>query len=154
MTLDAGTVWGLSRAAHRRGWRRLSRLLKGVNFVLFHCVLPGEVDVRGQVVLLHRGLGVVVHPDVRLEGQVVIAHNVTLGVADYDRSLPAPRLVVEDGVFIGAGAVVLVRTGQHLRVGRSAVIGAGAVVVGDVRAGQRVAGPKATAARTVEEGSP
>ena len=48
---------------------------------------------------------------------------------------------IEDGVFVGAGAVI--RNGtpdRRLRIGEGAVIGMGAVVVGDVPAGATVVG--------------
>lgn len=44
--------------------------------------------------------------------------------------------VLEDGVFVGAGAVLL----PKVRIGRNAVIAAGAVVTRDVAAGTMVAG--------------
>jgi len=44
--------------------------------------------------------------------------------------------ILEDGVYVGAGAVLLPKT----RIGRNAVIAAGAVVTRDVAAGSMVAG--------------
>jgi len=45
-------------------------------------------------------------------------------------------VIVQDGVLIGTGAQVL----QYLRIGASATVGAGAVVVKDVAAGCTVVG--------------
>jgi acetyltransferase-like isoleucine patch superfamily enzyme len=47
-----------------------------------------------------------------------------------------PGTVVEDGVTIGAGAVIL----PGVRIGKDARIGAGAVVTKDVGAGKQVVG--------------
>ncbi|MCB5176437.1 NeuD/PglB/VioB family sugar acetyltransferase [Microvirga sp. SM9] len=48
---------------------------------------------------------------------------------------------IEDGVFVGAGAVIRNGSpGRHLRIGKGAVIGMGAVVVRDVPAGASVIG--------------
>ena len=52
---------------------------------------------------------------------------------------PKP-VVIEDDVWLGAGVIVL--PGVHL--GRGCVIGAGAVVTGDVPAGEVFAGVPAT----------
>jgi acetyltransferase-like isoleucine patch superfamily enzyme len=46
------------------------------------------------------------------------------------------RTIVEDGVSIGSGAVIL----GGVRLGRAALVGAGAVVTADVAAGETVAG--------------
>ena len=146
------TLWHVSRLAHRRGHPRTATCLKALNFVLFHCVLPSEVEVRGPVTLHHHGLGVVLHPDVLFEGAAELAHNVTLGVADDAAFDGTARLVVEDNVSFGAGCVVLVPAGRRVRIGRSAAIGAGAVVVSDVQPGQRVAGARATVVGQVDPG--
>ena len=50
------------------------------------------------------------------------------------------RIVVEDDVVIGAGAKVLLKCGQTLVIGRGAVIGANAVVLKSVPAGEVWAG--------------
>jgi acetyltransferase-like isoleucine patch superfamily enzyme len=46
------------------------------------------------------------------------------------------QVMVEEGAFLGAGAVVL----PGLRIGAGAVVAAGAVVTADVPAGQTVMG--------------
>ncbi len=60
------------------------------------------------------------------EGDVIIARN----------RITRQKIVIEDGAWIGAGAVVL----EGVRIGRGAVVAAGAVVRQDVPAGMIVAG--------------
>jgi acetyltransferase-like isoleucine patch superfamily enzyme len=60
------------------------------------------------------------------EGDVIIARN----------RITRKKIVVEDGAWIGAGAIVL----EGVRIGRGAVVAAGAVVRQDVPAGMVVAG--------------
>lgn len=140
--MDPGRIWHLSSRLHRRGWRRLARLLKLVNLVLYRCFLPPEAEVARGVVLYHRGLGVVVHQMVRVGEGVNIGHHVTIGVAGEQHG-PFPRVVVEDGAMIGVGAVLLATPGRMLTIGTKAAVGANAVVTHDVAPGERVAGPRA-----------
>jgi len=55
------------------------------------------------------------------------------------------RVVVEDGVFIGAG----VKIGKGVRIGRDSVVGMGSVVVDDVPAGVVAAGNPCRVIRTL-----
>ena len=68
------------------------------------------------------------HPDMLVGAGTVLA-----GVVEPASATP---VVIEDDVLIGANAVVL----EGVRVGRGAVVAAGAVVVEDVPAGAVVAG--------------
>jgi len=67
------------------------------------------------------------------EGDVVIARN----------RITRARIVLEDGAWIGAGAIVL----EGVRIGRGAVVAAGALVRQDVPAGMVAAGMPATLLR-------
>jgi serine acetyltransferase len=56
---------------------------------------------------------------------------------------PRSRIIVEDGVTIGANAVVIAPRGATLRLGRGARVGAGTVVNRDVPAGRTIVGQAA-----------
>ena len=71
--------------------------------------------------------GIVVHHHTRIGNDVVIGHQVTLGGRDLTGEAP----VIEDSVYIGAGAKIL----GAVRVGRGATVGANAVVTRDVPPG-------------------
>jgi serine O-acetyltransferase len=131
-------LWWWSTRLHARGVPVAPRLIKVVNFVFFHAVLPPEARIERDVVLEHYALGIVIHPNVTLGRGVQIWHNVTLAA---ETPIGSPiRLEVEDGVMIGAGAQVIARANQPLRLGRGASIGAGAVVTRSVPAGATVVG--------------
>lgn len=131
-------LWWWSTQLHQRGVPLLPRLIKLVNFLVFHAVLPPEARIQPDVRLEHHGLGIVIHPNTTIGHGVKIWHNVTLAA---ETRIGSPhRLVVEDGVMIGASAQIIARVNQPLTIGRGASVGAGAVVTGSVPAGATVVG--------------
>lgn len=87
---------------------------------------------------LDHGLGFVVGETCVIENDVSIWHNVTLGSTLSDSGVTRhPH--IGHGVVIGAGAVVL----GDITIGEHANIGAGAIVVNDVPARSLVVGSKA-----------
>lgn len=74
-------------------------------------------------------------------------HNVTL--AGRAPAGSPHRIVIEDGVMIGANAVVITPRNRSLHIGAGARVGAGAVVTRDVPAGATVVG---VPARVVRDG--
>lgn len=132
------SIWYLSTRAYAKGWKAPAAVLKLVNYLAFRAVLPYEVTVSRDVVLWHRGLGTVVHPNVVIGRGVRIAHGVTIS------GTPSGISIIEDNVTVAAGAIVLPRRMEAYRIGAGAIIGAGAVSVGDVPASAVVRGPRST----------
>ena len=90
------------------------------------------VEVNGAIgrgVMLANRVGLVGRHDhdVSAVGKLV-RHAPWIGDADFDPAKKAERLVVEDDVWIGYGAIVL----SGVTVGRGAVVAAGALVARDV----------------------
>jgi serine O-acetyltransferase len=128
----------------RRGTRRLAyKALK-----LLGVEIPPSVRIGKGFHLAHGAVGLVMGEVTVIGDNVKIFQGVTLGFADqYLRpdQFPADvsdmgRIVVEDDVVIGAGAKVLHKCGQTLVVGKGALIGANAVVLKSVPAGEVWAG--------------
>lgn len=142
--MDPVRLWRLSARLHERGHRRAARAVKALVFLVFHAVLPPELVAGRNLILGHFGLGVVIHPNTILGDDVYLHHAVTLAT-DIPPSDPR-RMVIEDRVTIGTGATLL----GPIRVGRDAVVGAGAVVTRDVPPGVVVAG---SPARVIAEDS-
>jgi serine O-acetyltransferase len=136
--LKPGRIWYWSCQAYQRRLLFVAKALKLLNYLLFKCLLPFEAELQGEVDLRHWALGVVVHPQVRIGQNVVIYHHVTLAGETWVGS--PHRIIIEDNVFIGVGAVVLGSDSGDLRIGKGAKIGAGAVVVCDVASSQTVVG--------------
>ncbi|HSR20175.1 MAG TPA: DapH/DapD/GlmU-related protein [Anaerolineales bacterium] len=61
----------------------------------------------------------------------------------------AKRIVIEDNVWIGGGAIVL----PGVTIGKNAVVGAGSVVTWDVRPNAVVAGNPAGLIREIDQGA-
>ena len=131
-------LWSHSRACHRRGWWRTARLIKALNFYLHHCLLPAEADVGEEVTLDHYGMGVVIHPQVSIGDRVRIYHQVTIAGETWIGS--PVRVRIGSDVSLGVGCKIIPRSGQGLTIGEGAVIGANAVVTGDVPAWEVWAG--------------
>ncbi len=89
------------------------------------CKLP-------ETIILPHPYGIIIHSKAVLGDGVVILHQVTVGARNVDDRAP----VIEDDVFIGAGAKVL----GGVRVGRHSIIGANAVVTRDIPPGSTVIG--------------
>ena len=74
--------------------------------------------------------GIVIERGVSLGSRITVMHQVTIGRKDpvVPREHGGNLAVIEDNVFIGAGAKVL----GPVRIGRGATVGANAVVTRDV----------------------
>ena len=93
---------------------------------LFRIIFNSDIHTNAVApILLAHPYGIVIHGDTVIGHRVTIMQQVTLGAKD--RGVHAAP-VIEDDVYIGAGAKVL----GAVRVGRGAIIGANAVVTRDV----------------------
>lgn len=131
-------LWWLSCQAYRLKIPLLPRLIKTINFLIFHAVLPYQAEIERDIYLEHYGLGIVIHPNVKIGHRVRIYHHVTLATQTWVGS--PHKIYIGDDVMIGVGAAVIGRGDQSLTVGDRAVIGANAVVTRDVSPDQTVVG--------------
>jgi|HubBroStandDraft_3_1064219.scaffolds.fasta_scaffold246222_2 serine O-acetyltransferase len=142
-------LWLVSIALHRRGHWVLAFWIKQLNTLLYSNSLAPGASVSPDILLGHNSIGIVVSSSVTIGRRVKIWQNVTLSAGRPARTpangtqtapLPIARIVVEDGVKIGANAVIIAPRGRTLRIGRGARVGAGTVVTEDVPAGATVVG--------------
>jgi serine O-acetyltransferase len=124
----------MSMWCHRRGHRRSARLLKTIIFLVFGAILEPEVRLEGHVNFAHRGLGVVIHGTTVLGDWVQIWQYVTIAANNDKETQMHTGVRVGRGVVIGAHALIMCPNERTLTIGEEAVIGAGAIVVGDVPA--------------------
>lgn len=147
--LSPERLWLASIALERRGHWVLAFWLKQLGGLIYHNSLSPGATVSPDVHLGHNSIGIVVNRNVEIARNVTIWHNVTLAAGRPEKqrrrggSEEEPvraRIVIEDGVKIGAGAVVIAPRATTITIGRGARIGAGTVVTGDVPAGATVVG--------------
>jgi serine O-acetyltransferase len=155
-------LWLTANALSERERWLLAFCLKQLNSFLYHNSLAPGASVSPDVFLGHNSMGIVISPNVEIGKRVTIWHNVTLTAgraekrartgapssgaptrgradADADRG-PRSRIIIEDGVTIGANVVVIAPRASTLRIGKGARIGAGTVLTSDVPAGSTVVG--------------
>jgi len=117
---------------HRRGGRVFPLLAHGLQTlgnVLIGADLGAGMVVGPGLRLMHP-VGVTMGYGARIGANVTMAGGVTLAAERYENpdGSPNPFPVIEDGVTLGAHAVVV----GGVRVGRNAVVGANSVVLSDV----------------------
>ncbi|MGY1659592.1 hypothetical protein ACI78Q_00015 [Geodermatophilus sp. SYSU D00705] len=136
-------LWWWSTLLYRRGLTPVAKLLKALNFLIFKAVLPYECDIQPDVVLWHRGVGTVVHPNTTIGRRVRVSHNVTIAAGTWHIG-DGVQVVIGDDVVLGVGSLVIGRDGKSLTIGPGAIVGANATVTRDVPAGARVVSGRST----------
>jgi serine acetyltransferase len=104
--------------------------------------LPWKTRVGPGLRIFH-GQSLVVHSGTVIGERVSLRQSTTIGVRTDGHGRPTRAPVLEDGVDVGPGVVIL----GPVTVGAGAVIGAGSVVVHDVPPGAVVAGNPARVTR-------
>ncbi|NJP12409.1 MAG: serine acetyltransferase [Leptolyngbyaceae cyanobacterium RU_5_1] len=136
--MSPSLIWWLSCQAYRSKLVPLARILKAINFVIFHTVLPYQAEIKRDINLKHYALGIVIHPNVEIGDRVTIHQHVTLAAETW---IGSPyKIIIGDDVMIGAGAVIIGRGDRTLVIGNGVKIGANAVVTRDVPSGETVVG--------------
>lgn len=110
-------------ANRRRRWARELMLLYGLE-------VQASTVIGADLVLHHRGIGTVIHPDTKIGDRVTLYHQVTIGRADghIPRSeSPMEHIELRDDCILYPGAKVLGGPGVT-SVGRGTIIAANAVL--------------------------
>jgi serine O-acetyltransferase len=118
----------------------LPSCIEGLTRIVYSCVLPHTVRLGNNVRFGYGGLGCVIHGEACIGNDVEIGANVLVGGNATEHGVP----IIEDGVYIGFGAVII----GPIRIGHGAVVGANSVVTHDVLPMTVVAGVPARVLRS------
>lgn len=119
-------LWRASSFLHRRGFRRIARLLKATNYLVYRAILPPEACLGNNISLGHYGLNIVIHPNVTLGNNVHIWHGVTIAVSDSPGS--STRITIGDDCVLGANSVIISKKRRSMSLCSGSIVGANAVV--------------------------
>ncbi|WP_138315694.1 serine O-acetyltransferase [Rhodoluna limnophila] len=125
----------INHALFKSGFRVLSRILAtGTRFWTGVEIHPGATV--GRRVFIDHGMGVVIGETAIIGDDVLIYHGVTLGGRENITAKRHPT--IGNNVVIGAGAIVL----GNITIGDGSSIGAGTIVTKDLPANSVVVGPQ------------
>jgi glycosyltransferase involved in cell wall biosynthesis/serine acetyltransferase len=118
------SYYRLARWLYLLGIPLLPRIIQKLNVLVFHCYIPFQAEIGKGFEVGYWGVGVVIHPRVKMGRNVFVSNGVTIGGRN---ELPnVPR--IEDDVFIATGAKIL----GDVTIGQGSVVGANAVVIRSV----------------------
>jgi serine O-acetyltransferase len=101
-----------------------AKILQYITSCLTACEISFTSEINGGVYIPHP-TGIVIGANVRIGSGVTIYQNVTIGTKFTGA---ATYIEIEDGVYIGAGSVII----GTIKIGKNSIIGANAVVTKDV----------------------
>jgi len=111
---------------------RLLYPLKHINTLIFHLHLPLS-GVLGLVRMPHP-YSIIINPKAQFGKNVTVYQNVTVGSKQFGLGAGVPTIM--DNVIIYPGSIII----GNLTIGKNAIIGAGSVVLKDVKENTIVAG--------------
>ena len=107
------------------------RVIKGLIFLLFSCILPPECSIGSGTRLWHHGWCIGILPSAEIGRNCNIYNQVEIAGGDDDQTGPPVRIIIGDRVNICTGAKVLCKSGT-LTIGEGSTVAANAVVLSDV----------------------
>lgn len=119
--LNPVSYYRLARWLYLRRIPLLPRVITRLSVLLFHCYIPCSVEIGEGFEVGYWGMGIVIHPEVKIGRNVFVAHGVTIGGRNESPNVPR----IEENVYIATGAKVL----GDVTIGSGSIIGANAVVI-------------------------
>lgn len=121
-------MYKLANKINKCGGKRASRLLEKIYMAIYSTRISCQCEVGEGTEFMHSGMGTTIHSKTIIGKDCKIFQNTTLGSKWKNGICEDEAPVIGDNVIIGAGAVVL----GNIKVGNNCIIGANAVVVTDI----------------------
>lgn len=121
-------LWRISHNLYAGGRHHIARCIEILYNVLCGNGISAQAQIGKGTVFYHHGVGCVVHELCTIGENCRIFGNVTLGCKWAENKHPGLPPRIGNNVMIGAGAVIL----GDISVGDNSIIGANAVVLEDV----------------------
>ena len=123
--------WRFSHFLYKKGLRRLARFFEVISMTVSSHAVSAQIEIGEGSRFWHHGLGCVALQTVHIGKNCRIFQNVTFGNAfsnNHPQKVGGGYGSVGDNCMIGAGAVIL----GNIRIGNNVRIGANAVVTHDI----------------------
>lgn len=123
--------WNIAHRLYKRGVRKLARFFELISMTISSHAVSAQIEIGTGSRFWHHGLGCVALETVHIGDNCVIFQNVTFGNTwskKKNERVKDSYCEIGDNVMIGAGAVIL----GNIRIGNNVQIGANAVVTRDV----------------------
>lgn len=132
-------LYRLSHWFWNKKWRFIARFISGFGRFLTSMEIHPGAKI-GKAFVIDHGIGVIIGETSVIGNDVTMYHNVTLGGTNPSKNAAAQKGIkrhptIEDGVTIGAGAIIL----GDITIGAYANIGAGSLVIKSVEPYQTIA---------------
>lgn len=123
-------LWRLGNQLSKRGGiaRKASRVLELVNYLICACSVSVDAEIGEGTNFYHRGIGCAIHARAVIGKDCKIFQGVTIGSKWSNGIYSGGAPHIGNNVMIGAGAVIL----GDISVGDNSIIGANAVVIHNV----------------------
>ena len=122
--------WEMSRYLYRKKYDVIARLFEVLSMMVSSHAISAKIEVGDGTIFYHHGLGRVVLETTHIGKNVKVFPNVTIGntFSDTDKSDCGRKYCsIGDNCMIGAGAVII----GNVHIGRNVSVGANAVVLDD-----------------------
>lgn len=130
-------LWKLSHNLYSKiGGGTVARILEVIEQVIYSDGISAKASIGNGTVFFHHGLGCIVHEKAVIGDNCKIFGNVTIGSKWPDGKNTGGLPTIGNDVLIGAGAVIL----GEITIGDNSIIGANSVVTKDVPSNSIVVG--------------